>query len=57
MVALDDPEDTFVCASVTVPSSLWLKGLFCRVWITGIRNAEHGLDTASNKTGPLGIFA
>ncbi|KAG4968479.1 hypothetical protein JHK87_034130 [Glycine soja] len=28
-----------------------------RVWITGIRNAEHGLDTASNKTGPLGIFA
>ncbi|KAL2332033.1 hypothetical protein Fmac_019614 [Flemingia macrophylla] len=27
-----------------------------RVWITGTRNAEHGLD-ASNKTGPLSIFA
>ncbi|RDY05473.1 Auxin response factor 18, partial [Mucuna pruriens] len=24
-----------------------------RVWITGTRNAEHGLDAASNKTGPL----
>ncbi|TKY48534.1 Auxin response factor 18 [Spatholobus suberectus] len=30
--------------------------LFCRVWITGTRNAEHGLN-ASNKTGPLSIFA
>ncbi|KAJ7947820.1 Auxin response factor [Quillaja saponaria] len=27
-----------------------------RTWITGIRNAEGGLD-ASNKTGPLSIFA
>ncbi|RDX66920.1 Auxin response factor 18, partial [Mucuna pruriens] len=27
-----------------------------RVWITGTRNGEHGLD-ASNKTGPLSIFA
>ncbi|XP_061376654.1 auxin response factor 18-like [Gastrolobium bilobum] len=27
-----------------------------RVWITGSRNAEHGLD-ASNKTGVLSIFA
>lgn len=27
-----------------------------RVWITGTRNAERGLD-ASNKTGPLSIFA
>ncbi|MED6136643.1 Auxin response factor 10 [Stylosanthes scabra] len=27
-----------------------------RAWITGTRNGEHGLD-ASNKTGPLSIFA
>ncbi|KAI4334390.1 hypothetical protein L6164_019089 [Bauhinia variegata] len=27
-----------------------------RTWITGTRNGEHGLD-ASNKTGPLSIFA
>ncbi|XP_023882698.2 auxin response factor 18 [Quercus suber] len=27
-----------------------------RTWITGMRNAENGLD-ASNKTGPLSIFA
>ncbi|WVZ00160.1 hypothetical protein V8G54_026229 [Vigna mungo] len=28
-----------------------------RVWITGTRNAEHGLDATSNKTGPMSIFA
>ncbi|KAK9279774.1 hypothetical protein L1049_013456 [Liquidambar formosana] len=27
-----------------------------RTWITGLRNAENGLDS-SNKTGPLSIFA
>ncbi|KAI4322272.1 hypothetical protein L6164_021983 [Bauhinia variegata] len=27
-----------------------------RTWITGARNGEHGID-ASNKTGPLSIFA
>ncbi|XP_040994778.1 auxin response factor 18-like isoform X1 [Juglans microcarpa x Juglans regia] len=27
-----------------------------RTWVTGMRNAENGLD-ASNKTGPLSIFA
>ncbi|TKY67210.1 Auxin response factor 18 [Spatholobus suberectus] len=28
-----------------------------RVWITGTRNGEHGLDASTNKTGPLSIFA
>lgn len=32
------------------------KNVFCRTWFTGIRNAENGLG-ASNKTGPLSIFA
>lgn len=29
---------------------------FCRTWIRGMENAENGLG-ASNKTGPLSIFA
>ncbi|KAL9322764.1 hypothetical protein ACSQ67_010817 [Phaseolus vulgaris] len=28
-----------------------------RIWMTGTRNAEHGLDATSNKTGPMSIFA
>ena len=37
-------------------SNIFVGNVLCRAFITGTRNGEHGLD-ASNKTGPLSIFA